>query len=1136
MSIEFPAQPQLADVDGESHKMVQEVVDKLTRREFDIRWKLPISVIQSPEVQQAAKEAVVSLLSIGFINSALKLKDVFVLPEAIAQQAAKERMVSLLSGGNIDTALKLRTAFALPESVIQSPEVQQAAKKGMVFCLAHEFFGDDEFVEVAEEDDWQQVVEEDMVNEFATGHINTALKFKDVFAIPETVVQLVAKEGMINSLSKGYSDHALKLKDAFSVPEDTVQQAVKEGVISLLSTGRINNALNLKDRFLVSKDTIQQIARENGRFLLTQRDFFAGSAEPSDINQAYTQEREHIVAGNDAEVGANFETLEGVLGADRAKRLLLSTSAFWGNPHDYLLFMGVFRSRSAGEQALLARLVVQPLLVPGVDLTSFGMTLSSFDINVYVDDHGEIPFRTVAEFERQVQMQKLSIRIPEGASEAFEEAVQTLVLAPGVDVPFIRTMLDIYEGKKPTEVPNTDDYEDDEGNSWNETPDTGFATQLIDIIEGRDAIDERQRIRSWETEVSFDPLHKVLLATAGIRGFNEQSPKLYGLLRSNENLTFVIDALRTRDKAKLDELKVRRDELKMKYPDKAGRYDAEFRANAEKETILKLASGDEVTAIRIENRDAYANRIAPEEWNELFTRITHAMRDDPAVVASIEKVFATLTEDGRREMVVSFVDVEAGFFLEALEHIQGVYNNIIRERTEGGTPLDKDGRDAVVKETVRLVFSDETVGRQVLVEFLLYLALNNRTRLDTGKKVLGTISSIFGSKEGKRRYEEQARVTGENNLAQAYLKGKITLEPQDEQLLRDAYSATVKTSGTRSLSIEIARKSDPRGWVCGDYTDCCMPFTSSKNQEYLLREDMSYFLVSRNDAAGSSDLVGQSVLVYGEDDKQITVAIDNIEIANRAVNRGERAVIAKAYDELKKHLIDTYGDRDKRLKIVIGTSYNDDGGLVTGACELKPVNARPLGGDMKYSDWYHHSSNYILYDSEAKESVQKYYGLSLDAWEASRTRGYITRQFPDLERREHERRIEDLLRKIGRGEDDGDGGLSFADNYSVALVRADKQVGYVIAADYLSDDSADDLVHFEEMHLDAALPESEKRDIFEQYLKDKKFKKNDDLDGLKVSKQFIADNPFVRKVLKEVLGGTENWDGDEILIRFDSKK
>lgn len=435
---------------------------------------------------------------------------------------------------------------------------------------------------------------------------------------------------------------------------------------------------------------------------------------------------------------------------------------------------------------------------------------------------------------------------------------------------------------------------------------------------------------------------------------------------------------------------------------------------------------------------------------------------------------------------------------------------------------------------MRRVLSDETADSPALIEFLLYLALNNRARLDTSKKVLGAISALFGSKEGKKRYEEQMRTAGEGNLAQAYLKGEVRLESQDEQLLRDVYNAAVKTGGTRSLGIEIARKSDPRGWVCGDYTDCCMPFTSSKNEQYLLREDMSYFLVSRNDATGNSDLVGQSVLVYGEDEKTITVAIDNIEIANRAVVRGERAIIIKAYDELKKHLIDTYGNRGKRFKIVIGTSYNDDGGLVTGACELKPVDAAPLGGDMTYSDWYHHSSNYILYDSDARESVQKYYGLSLDAWEASRTRGYVARQFADPDvRRERERRIEDLLHKIGRGEDDGDGGLSFADNYSVALVRADKQIGYVIAADYLSNDDADDMICLEEMYLDATLSETEKRNVFERYLDDKKFKMNDDLDGLKVSKQFMSDNAFALDVLKKFFSDIkEEKSGEDVIVRF----
>ena len=652
------------------------------------------------------KEKIKYHFSVGHTDIALKIKDAFSLPEDVIQQAAKESLTDYLSRGNISTALEIKDAFSLPEGVIQSPEIQQAAKKSL------------------------------------TDHIS-----RRKFVV------------------------ALKIKDNFSLPEGVMMQAVKEGIIYWLSRGNIDIVLEIKDNFSISKEIIQQIAQENERLLLKCIDFFEKSVEPSDITQAYMQERERIVAGSDAEVGANFETLERVLGAERLKRLLLVTPNFWDNPHDNLLFMGAFQLRSGDEQVLLTRLVVQPLLVRGIDLVSFGQMLSSFDINIYINERGEAPFHALAEFERQVQMQKLNIRIPEGASEAFEEAVQTLILAPGVDVSFIRTLIDEYEQQNPpsqksevdgrreedeyiepygeyefdnrsgrtiqyarrsaglaSETPqnpdrqhNDNEYnynDEDEGNNWNEVPRPEFASTLIDIIEGRDAIDERQVIRPWETEVSFDPLHKVLLAAAGIRGFNEQSPKLYGLLRNNDDLAFVVDALRARDKAKIEDLKTLRDELKAKYPDKDGRYDAEFRTNTEKETVFKLASGDEVTAIRIENRNAYVNSITPEEWGAFFAHITQAIRTDPSVATSVERLFATLAEDDRREMVSSFIDVEAGFFLESLEHIWGVYDDIVRERTEGDTPLDKDGRSAVVRETMRRVLSDETIDRQALAAFL----------------------------------------------------------------------------------------------------------------------------------------------------------------------------------------------------------------------------------------------------------------------------------------------------------------------------------------------------------------------------------------------------------------------------------
>lgn len=874
----------------------------------------------------------------------------------------------------------------------------------------------------------------------------------------------------------------------------------------------------IRESFHLTDNLWREIALENVGLTLKDADFFAPYIGHEEIHTAYTTTIEKIRGGRDHEVSANLEALEVMLGKDRMKRFLLATPAFWENPHDYLLFMGVLSSRSVEDREQIRKIVMLPLLVSGVDMQEFRNLLSSFDVNIYIHDRGGMPFCTMREFEREVQMQKMEIRIPDGASERFEKVIRTLIVAPGVDIPFIRKMIDSYAG-------GPRDAQD-------------FVGRLIEIIEERDAIDERQHIRPWAEEIPFDPLHKVILSSIGIRGFNEQSQRLFEGLSGNTEMGKCIAVLRKKDGERIAALRNRRDELKAKYPEKSGRYDAEFRLSVRKGAMFKLASGDTPLAICIENRDTYQNSFSPEEWDELFTQFAGAIQRDPALFESVSKIFLTLTDPERQEMVKSFVDVEAGFFLEEMEQIQALYETVTHERMPVLLEVADQKRRAEIRkecarESVRRFLNEGT--KRAFMEFFFYLALNNRGRIETGKKVLNVTSSVLGSRQGKERYTELAQSVGERDIMQAFLKGKLVLEEEDERQLREVYQSIMQSNSVRTLGVEIARKSNPEGWVCGDYTDCCMPFTSEKNQEYVMREDMSYFLVSRNDASGEKDIIGQSVLVYGENERMITIACDNIEIANRSVTRGERAVVAKAYQALKEHLIDTHGNKGKRLKIVIGTSYNDDGGLVTGGCELKPVDARPLLGDMHYSDWYNHSTNYVLYDSEAEDTIQKYYGLSIDGWESSRLRGYLSRQFQDASLcRDTERAIEDMLRKIGRGEDDGDGGLNFADNYSVILTRSDEQVGYLIAADYLTEDGQEDLIHFEDMQLKSSLSEGDKQEIFRQYLGDKKIKKfakKKRVDGVFLSERFLQNNPFAFKVLQNVLVDfqVEERDGGSVL-------
>lgn len=45
------------------------------------------------------------------------------------------------------------------------------------------------------------------------------------------------------------------------------------------------------------------------------------------------------------------------------------------------------------------------------------------------------------------------------------------------------------------------------------------------------------------------------------------------------------------------------------------------------------------------------------------------------------------------------------------------------------------------------------------------------------------------------------------------------------------------------VEAQIHDKSDPEGWVCGNYTDCCMPFGDPKNDDYMFNRSTQYFTV-----------------------------------------------------------------------------------------------------------------------------------------------------------------------------------------------------------------------------------------------------------------------------------------------------
>ena len=148
-----------------------------------------------------------------------------------------------------------------------------------------------------------------------------------------------------------------------------------------------------------------------------------------------------------------------------------------------------------------------------------------------------------------------------------------------------------------------------------------------------------------------------------------------------------------------------------------------------------------------------------------------------------------------------------------------------------------------------------------------------------------------------------------------------TLEPKITEILQgqgvtigDEYTATIHA------------KSDPEGWVCGNYTDCCMPFGSEINNEYMTHPATQYFTVKKN-----GRIIAQSVLVDSTDREtgQDAVVLDNIEVAhNYKKELGRLSTVYRRF----------WGTHTNK-PVFIGTGYLDlvptDSELVTNTVQHK---------------------------------------------------------------------------------------------------------------------------------------------------------------------------------------------------------
>lgn len=112
------------------------------------------------------------------------------------------------------------------------------------------------------------------------------------------------------------------------------------------------------------------------------------------------------------------------------------------------------------------------------------------------------------------------------------------------------------------------------------------------------------------------------------------------------------------------------------------------------------------------------------------------------------------------------------------------------------------------------------------------------------------------------------------------------------------------------IEAQIHAKSDPDGWVSGNYTDCCMPFGSSINTDYMFNPSTQYFTIKHG-----ARIVAQSVVVDGQDrrDNNDVVILDNIEVANNY--KKLTPLLSRAYQ--------TFWTEYTSKPVKVGTGYSD---------------------------------------------------------------------------------------------------------------------------------------------------------------------------------------------------------------------
>ncbi len=611
--------------------------------------------------------------------------------------------------------------------------------------------------------------------------------------------------------------------------------------------------------------------------------------------------------------------------------------------------------------------------------------------------------------------------------------------------------------------------------------DSEFSEKLLNIIEWKDKIDERQIIKPFLKTLPFDPLNKLLSWALWINSINNETPKYQKLFKQDENIKQIFN-----------NIWIYNDKLRKNIIDKFDLYIKEDTKNKEKyiierekeikeDSILEYGDWKKVKNLNYSN----LNNLDESEKDELIKDFKLFLDENKiSILESISILYENIDSIKENNEISDFTEL-----WEIYKDIDSSLNisdeiNIIKQKND----IDNKEKNSLIatikqekfwnieKKELEKIFDWKEL---LLFSYLSYVWINNLKRQSNSKPMNRELSQIFDQKkyvDMNNDLKEKGIITDNSRPLKSYIDWSIDLDDQDIESVKNVLWKYGYDMLWRQLKVEIAKKSDPRWWVCWDYTNCCMPLTSEKNKEYLLREDMAYFLISIVDQDWNEDLVAQSVLIWAWNDKNFdTLVIDNIEVANKAIKYMD--VLWKGYELLK--------EKYKDKKIIIWTSYNDDWWVVTWSCEMEKIVVKPLNWEIvTYSDCFRHDEAYMYNNPLIQKDNWKikYYWLQRYNIDKSHVRFMISK--------EEFENVKDILTKIWKWEDDWDGWLIFPDNYSVVLWWEKDYKWHILAADYISDDYEENSLIVEKINFKEWLKYEEKEKLLKDYFDRKDLKWN----------------------------------------------